>query len=268
MSPLSHADSADVLADALWQAEHGGQPCEPLRHAAERLGWPATEENAYAVQRLVRARRCAAGDRIVGRKIGLTAPSVQQQLGVFHPDYGCLWHSTEYADGATVPFAGHNRPKIEAEVAIVLGRDLQDPQLSLAELLAATAYALPALEIVDTRVRDWDIRLFDTVADNASAAGFVLGADPRRLDQLTLREARMRLARGDEEVSRGAGRDCLGHPLNAALWLARQAARYGEPLKAGDIVLTGALGPMVAIAQGDRFEAEIEGLGKVAVAFS
>lgn len=265
--PALQTDPAASLAQMLWDAAQASQPCEPLRNAAARREWATTEENAYAVQRLVRARRCAEGDRIVGRKIGLTAISVQQQLGVFHPDYGCLWSSTEYADGATVPLATLISPKVEAEVAIVLGKDLNDPQASLADLIGATAYALPALEIVDTRVRNWDIQLFDTVADNASAAGFVLGADPRRLDQLSLREARMTLARGDEEVSRGSGRDCLGHPLNAALWLARQSARFGEPLHAGDIVLTGALGPMVAIARGDRFEAEIEGLGRVAVEF-
>jgi 2-keto-4-pentenoate hydratase len=264
----SRNEPADALALMLWEAAESGRPCEPLRHAAARLEWPATVENAYAVQRLVRARRCAHGDRIVGRKIGLTAASVQRQLGVSQPDYGCVWHSTEYPDGAAVPHAGLISPMIEAEVAIVLARDRDDPQLSLARLIAATAYALPALEIVDTRVRDWDIQLFDTVADNASAAGFVLGADPRRLDQLSLRAARMRLARGAEEVSRGSGSDCLGHPLNAALWLARQSARWGEPLRAGDIVLTGALGPMVAVAPGERLEAEIEGLGKVAVEFS
>lgn len=244
------------------------QPCEPLRLAAEHLGWAADETNAYAVQRQVRARRVAAGDRLIGRKIGLTAASVRQQLGVFQPDYGCLWNSTSYGDGASVPLSGYIHPKLEAEVAIVLDKDLHQSEPTLADLIDATAYALPALEIVDSRVRDWDIGLFDTIADNASAAGFVLGADPRRLHQLSLRDARMSMRRGAEVVSGGFGHECLGHPLNAAVWLARQAAQCGEPLRRGDIVLTGALGPMVTITQGDRFEATIEGLGSVAVEFS
>lgn len=261
------ADPAATLAQMLLDATATRTPCEPLRTAAERLDWPTGEEQAYAVQRQVRARRVAAGDRTIGRKIGLTAASVRQQLGVFQPDYGYLWQSTCYGDGASIALSEYIHPKLEAEVAIVLGEDLHAREPTLADLIAATAYALPALEIVDSRVRQWDIRLFDTVADNASAAGFVLGADPRRLDQLSLRDARMQMRRGDDVVSSGFGHECLGHPLNAAVWLARQAARCGEPLRRGDIVMTGALGPMVPIARGDRFEAHIEGLGSVAATF-
>lgn len=264
----SRPDPHPQLAQMLWDAEFSHAPCEPLRNAAQRLECAADETGAYTVQRLVRARRIAGGDRVVGRKIGLTAAAVQRQLGVYQPDYGCLWSSTAYGDGATVELARYIRPKIEAEVAIVLHQDLAQLSPTLADVIAATAYALPALEIVDSRVRDWDIQLFDTVADNASAGGFVLGADPRRLDQLSLRDARMSMMRGSETVSTGSGRDCLGHPLNAAVWLARQAARLNDPLRAGDIVLTGALGPMVAIAAGDRFEATIEGLGGVAIEFA
>ncbi|WP_077001722.1 2-keto-4-pentenoate hydratase [Variovorax sp. KK3] len=267
MSSPNH-DPSHVLAQALLDATDSREPCEPLRLKAESLGWPADEANAYAVQRQVRARRVAGGDRTIGRKIGLTAASVRKQLGVFQPDYGYLWRSTAYGDGATVPLSDYIHPKLEAEVAIVLGKDIVEAEPSLVDLIDATAYALPALEIVDSRVRGWDIRLFDTVADNASAAGFVLGADPRRLDQLSLRDARMTMSRGGDRVSTGAGHECLGHPLNAALWLARQAARCGEPLRQGDIVLTGALGPMVAIARGDRFEASIEGLGRISVDFA
>lgn len=261
-------DHASALAQMLLDATESREPCEPLRLQAKRLGWPTEEANAYAVQRQVRARRVAGGDRTIGRKIGLTAASVRKQLGVFTPDYGYLWNSTAYGDGATVPLSDYIHPKLEAEVAIVLDRDLTAFEPTLVDLIDATAYALPALEIVDSRVRAWDIQLFDTVADNASAAGFVLGADPRRLDQLSLRDAKMSMRRGADLVSSGTGQECLGHPLNAAVWLARQAARCGEPLRRGDIVLTGALGPMVVIAQGDRFEATIEGLGSVSVDFS
>lgn len=266
--PARTHDHASQLAWMLLDATETRVPCEPLRLAAERLDWDTDETNAYAVQRHVRATRVARGDRIIGRKIGLTAASVRKQLGVFQPDYGCLWSSTAYGDGATVPLSDYIHPKLEAEVAIVLGKDLHQGDPTLADLIDATAYALPALEIVDSRVRDWDIHLFDTVSDNASAAGFVLGADPRSLQQLSLRDARMSMTRGSEVVSSGFGHECMGHPLNAAVWLARQAARCGEPLRRGDIVMTGALGPMVTISKGDRFEAEIEGLGRVSAEFS
>lgn len=261
-------DQASVLAQMLLAATQSQKPCEPLRLQAEKHGWATDEINAYAVQRQVRARRVESGDRTIGRKIGLTAASVRKQLGVFQPDYGYLWHSTAYGDGASVPLSDYIHPKLEAEVAIVLGKDLPPSDPTLVDLIEATAYALPALEIVDSRIRGWDIRLFDTVADNASAGGFVLGADPRRLDQLCLRDARMSMRRGGELVSGGAGQECLGHPLNAAVWLAKQAAQCGEPLRKGDIVLTGALGPMVTIVQGDRFEATIEGLGSISVDFT
>ena len=205
---------------------------------------------------------------MIGKKIGLTALSVQRQLGVDQPDYGCLWQSTASGDGETVALAAYIKPRIEAEVALVIGRDLDVPAPTLADLISATAYALPALEIVDSRIAAWDIRLFDTVCDNASAGGLVLGADPRKLHALSLRDAAMRLTRNGQAASEGSGRECMGHPMNAALWLARQLASLGEPLRAGDVVLTGALGPMVPVERGDRFEAHIEGLGAVAVEFA
>ena len=268
-------DHAGALAQIVLNADKFREPCEPLRSQAERAGWATNEANAYAVQREVRARRMASGDRVVGRKIGLTAASIRKQLSAFEPDYtdygflrGYLWASTSHGDGATVNLSDYIHPKIEVEIAIVLEKDLTDGVPGLVDLIEATAYALPALEIVDSRVRGWDIRLFDTAADNGCAAGFVLGADPRRLDQLSLRTAQVAMRRQGEVVSRGAGQDCLGHPLNAAVWLARQAIRCGEPLRKGDIVLTGALGSVVPIALGDQFEATIDGLGSVAVEFS
>jgi 2-keto-4-pentenoate hydratase len=264
---MAHPDQARRLADALLQAEDSRTPCEPLRHQAERLGWPTTLDNAYAVQRVNEARRVQGGDRVVGRKIGLTAVSVQKQLGVDQPDYGALWRSTAWGDGAEIPLARFIKPKVEAEVAIVLEHDVTAADATLADLLRATAYALPALEIVDSRIAGWDIKLFDTIADNASAAGFVLGADPRRPDQLNLRSARMSLAQDGNVASQGHGSECMGHPLNAAVWLARQLAALGSPLRAGDIVLTGALGPMVAITGPSSFEAHIDGLGGVAARF-
>lgn len=256
------------LAAALRAADVNNTPIRPLRDSALELGVSTTQEDAYAVQRQVRELRTAAGDRVIGRKIGLTAAAVQRQLGVDQPDYGTLWASTAYGDGATVSLSSLIHPKIEAEVALVLEHDLHDPDLTLVDIIKATAFVLPALEIVDSRIIDWDIQLFDTVADNASAAGFVLGADPKRLDQVDLRDAVMAMTEDGRTVSQGLGSDCMGHPLNAATWLARQCCTYGDPLGAGDIILTGAVGPMVTVRQGARYEAHISGLGRVAAEFS
>lgn len=262
-----HADHAKQLADMLIQAEASGEACEPLRNVAKRLGWETTQENAYSVQRIVTAHRKTKGDRIVGRKIGLTAKSVQKQLGVDEPDYGCLWSSQAHGDGEVLKLASFIEPKLEAEVALVLERDVTNADATLADLINATAYALPAFEIVDSHIGNWDIKLFDTVSDNASGAGYVLGAEPRRLDQLSLRDAKMTLWEDQKEVSTGSGGECMGHPLNAATWLARRLAEMGDPFRAGDIILTGALGPMVGVKAGARYEMEIQGLGRVKVEF-
>lgn len=257
----------ETLARMLREASTSGRPCPPLRDSATGLGLPLIPEHAYAIQRINRDHRIRSGDRVVGRKIGLTSPAVQKQLGVDQPDFGALWASTAHADGATIPMSGLIQPKVEAEVALVIGRDIDAPDATAADLIRATEFALAALEIVDSRIVDWKIALFDTIADNASAAAFVLGADPVRLCDLKLREARMSMTRNGAEASTGIGSACLGHPLNAAAWLARTLARIGDPLRAGDIVLTGALGPMVTAQPGDSFEARIEGLGAVSIRF-
>lgn len=256
------------LADRLWNAAATGQPIPPLREAAAAAGVPNTADAAYAIQRINRDRRIRGGDRVVGRKIGLTSVAVQRQLGVDSPDFGNLWAGTSHGDGGEVAIATLIQPKVEAEVALVLERDVDHPDATVADLIRATGFALAALEIVDSRIADWKIGLFDTIADNASAAAFVLGGDPVRLDRIGLRDARMTMTRGGEPVSQGVGSACLGHPLNAAAWLARALAREGDPLRAGDILLTGALGPMVAARAGDAFEARIEGLGAVSVRFA
>jgi 2-keto-4-pentenoate hydratase len=159
------------------------------------------------------------------------------------------------------------QPKVEAEVALVMEHDLPEPGITAAQLLRAVAFALPAIEIVGSRIADWNIRFVDTVADNASSSAFVLGNTPVALNGLDLRLAGMVMERSGEQVSLGAGAACLGHPLNAALWLANKMAALGRGLKAGDVVLTGALGPMVAVRPGDVFEARIHGLGTVRAVF-
>jgi 2-keto-4-pentenoate hydratase len=250
------------LADVLHEAESTGSPCAPIRAELADI------DAAYAVQRVNVERGVAAGRRIVGRKIGLTSPAVQRQLGVDEPDFGTLFADMAVPDGGEVAAGRLIQPKIEAEVALVLGADLPDRRCTVADVLRATEFAVAALEIVDSRIADWGIGLLDTVADNASCGRYVLGTRPVPLTRLDLREVRMHLTRDGESVSRGSGAECLGGPLNAAVWLASAVAALGDPLRAGEIVLTGALGPMAVAVPGGEYTAELSGLGSVRVGFA
>ena len=250
------------VADTLYQATTTGKPCPPVRAQLDDLG------AAYAVQRANVERELAAGARIAGRKIGLTSIAVQRQLGVDRPDFGTLFADMAVPDGGEVAAGRLIAPKIEAEVALVLGADLPQQPCTVADLLRATEFALPALEIVDSRIVDWDISLLDTVADNASCGLYVLGGRPVPLSALDLRSLGMHMTRDGETVSEGTGADCLGSPLNAAVWLASTLAALGDPLRAGETVLTGALGPMAAVTPGSEYAAELGGLGNVRVRFA
>ncbi|MFB6551102.1 2-keto-4-pentenoate hydratase [Streptomyces sp. NPDC056405] len=264
MSAHETADAVTEVAAVLEEAARAGVPCAPVRSLLPE----ADIEAAYAVQRLHVERGISAGRRPVGHKIGLTSPAVQRQLGVDQPDFGVLFADMAEPEGQPIAPGRLLQPKVEAEVALVLGTDLPHRDPTVADLVRATAFALPALEIVDSRIDGWDITIVDTVADNASCGLYVLGGTPVPLDRVDLRAVTMTLAKNGETVSEGTGADCLGSPLTAALWLASTLAGLGDPLRAGDIVLTGALGPMAVAAEGDEFTARIEGLGTVTTMFA
>jgi 2-keto-4-pentenoate hydratase len=259
---MTQAMAVFQAAERLDQATARGKPCAPIR---DLLG-DKDISAAYQVQSKLIARRAAEGHVRVGRKIGLTSEAVQRQLGVDQPDFGVLLDRMRIPDGGLVPAGLLLQPRIEAEIAFRLATDL-DGDVTPERVRGAVAASYAALEIVDSRIAGWDITIVDTVADNASSGLFVISGREVPLDGLDLASAGMQMLRNDAVVSTGTGGACLGHPLNALAWLASTAAAYGDPLRAGDIVLSGALGPMVPVRPGDTFTAEIDGLGDIAVSF-
>jgi 2-keto-4-pentenoate hydratase len=255
--------AVEQAASRLLQASETRTPCAPVR---DLIG-STDVALAYAVQERINADRIARGAILVGHKIGLTSPAVQAQLGVDRPDFGLLFDDMRVASGTAVHMEALLQPKVEAEIAFVLADDLTDGGLDVAQVRSAVAYAVAALEIVDSRVADWDITYSDTVADNASSGLYVLGERQVLLSDFEPVEAVMSLTLDGELVSTGNGAACLGDPLAALAWLARTARDVGTPLRAGQVILSGALGPMVPVAAGARVSAEISGLGSVAVSF-
>jgi 2-keto-4-pentenoate hydratase len=247
-------------ADALWHAEVDGAPIEPVR---EILGTATDIDAAYAVQQINTNRKVASGRRISGRKIGVTSKAVQQQIGVDQPDFGTLFADTEYGDGVELPATRLIQPKAEAEVALVIGRDLNNAPHGFAEIVRAIEFALPAIEVVDSRVANWQISIVDTVADNASCGLYVVGSRPVSLSAFDARTVPMHMTINGAEVSTGSGAACLGNPLHAARWLADVLCERNIALRAGDVVMTGALGPMQAMAIGDEVVATFGDLGTV-----
>ena len=259
MTAPTHDDLARRLRDA-----YAGGAVPPLRDGLD----PVDVDGAYVVQTINTRFWEAQGRRIVGRKAGLTAKAVQTQLGVDQPDFGALFNDMAVADGDRLDPARALQPKAEAEIAFVLARDLPDPATTPQMVADAVATVHAAIEIVDSRIADWKITFADTVADNGSSAFFVLGREGKPLDGLDLFTCGMVMEINGAIVSLGAGAAALGHPLDAAAWLARTLALRGEPLKAGDILLTGALGPMVTLNPGDHVRAIVGGLGDASFTYA
>lgn len=264
---MTTADVVARAAERLWTAAATGTPCPPVRD----LIAASDGATAYAVQQANVERVVAErGWTVSGRKIGLTSPAVQQQLGVDQPDFGTLFAELAHGDGDIVPIATLLQPRVEAEVALVLGGDLDDADPSAADVAAAVDSVHASLEIVDSRVDAWDITFVDTVADNASAGRYAMaadGVDGAALGALDLAAVEMTMTMNGEVASQGTGAACLGSPLIAAAWLARTMAALGTPLRAGDVVLTGALGPMRPVSPGDVVAASISGVGDISVRF-
>lgn len=249
---------AAMLRDA-----YDGQVLPPLRDWLE----PTDAAGAYAVQAINTRYWQAQGRRIVGRKAGLTAEAVQKQLGVDQPDFGVLFDDMRIADGGNLDPARCIQAKAEAEIAFVLGADLPSADTTAEQVATAVASVHAAIEIVDSRIADWKITFADTVADNGSSAFFVLSDQGLPLAGLDLEGAAMTMTVNGNVASTGIGSAALGNPLNAAAWLARTLAAGGDPLKAGDILLAGALGPMVVLTAGDEVRADVAGIGTCSFSF-
>lgn len=256
-------DLINRLGDELYTALTTGEVLAPLTERHPEI----TIEDAYHIQQRMLARRLDAGETVIGKKIGVTSKAVMNMLGVHQPDFGWLTDGMVFNEGESIPMNTLIQPKAEGEIAFVLKHDLQGPGVTAADVLRATEGVMACFEIVDSRIRDWKIKIQDTVADNASCGVFVLGdrmVDPREVDLAT---CGMVLEKNGEIVVTGAGAATLAHPVNAVVWLVNMLGTLGIGLKAGEVVLSGALGAMVPVSAGDNLRVSIGGIGGCSVRF-
>lgn len=226
-----------------------------------------TVNEAYHIQLENIKKKVSEGRKIIGKKIGLTSVAVQNLLGVNEPDYGHLLDTMIIENGGTIFCETMIQPKIEGEIAFILKDDLKGPNITVLDVLQATDYVVPALEIVDSRIQDWKIKLQDTVADNASSGFYVLGGKPTKIEDINLELIGMALYQNGEVANTGVGAAALGNPAACVAWLANRLADYDIPLKAGEVLLSGALSGMVVAKPGDTFTARFAHLGQVSVNF-
>lgn len=251
------------ISEVLQNAQETRTPCDPITEGWEDF----TVEDAYAVQLHGMHVRRESGARRVGHKIGITSEAVMRWLRVDQPDFGTLVDDMAVPDGGQADFNVLLQPRVEGEIAFVLKHDLRGPGLTAGQVLAAVDFILPCIEIIDSRIRDWQLKAQDTIADNASCGLFVLGSRPLAPSAIDLHLAGMTLRRNGEVASTGAGAACLGHPVNAVVWLANKLGSLNVTLEAGEVILSGALGPVVPVDLGDFVEVEVSGLGRVSVRF-
>ena len=254
------------LGDELFEALQSSTSLTPLTERYPDI----TIEQAYQISLQFLQRREAAGQKLIGKKIGVTSKAVQDMLNVHQPDFGFLTDAMQVEDGSAVSKAEHClvQPRAEGEIAFILKADLNGPGITASEVLAATEYVVPCFEIVDSRIRDWKIAIEDTVADNASCGVFALGSariDPRTVD---LANVELTMTKNGEPAGSGLGSAVQGHPCEAVAWLANTLGKLGIPFRKGEIILSGALAPLVPVTAGDRIEMNITGLGTASLTFT
>jgi len=253
----------EKIANELIDAENHQYSIAPLTERYSEL----TISDAYQIQLEVIGKKLIEGNEVIGKKVGLTSKAMQQMLGVDEPDYGHLLDDMKIADGAKVKIAKFISPKVEAEIGFILEHDLVGPNVNYLDVLMATKYVVPTIEIIDSRISDWKIKLVDTVADNGSSARVVVGKKLSPIEGIDLRTQGMVLYKNDELVATGSGAAALGHPAQAVAWLANKLHEFGITLKAGELILPGALSGAIAVNQGDKIGADFGPLGTVSVTF-
>lgn len=259
----SNSNLINALGDELHAALMACKPVAPLTSRGHDL----TIEDAYKIQERMLSHRYNDGARLVGKKVGATSAAVQNLLKVNQPDFGMLLSDMIYNEGEEIPISRLIQPRAEGEIAFILKRDLMGPGLTIAEVLSATECVMPCFEIVDSRIENWQIKIQDTVADNASCGVFVLGGAAKPPKEVDLELCGMYLEKNGTLQVTGSGSAALGHPANAIAWLGNTLGRLGIGLKAGEIILSGALAGLVPISKGDALTMTIGGLGSASVKF-
>lgn len=250
-------------AKELLEAETLVKEIEALTDRDEAI----TVEDAYYIQLETVKLKAAQGKKVIGKKVGLTSKAMQDMLGVDEPDYGHLFDDMEVKNGATVDTKTMIAPKVEAEIGFMLKEDLVGPNITFLDVIMATEYVVPTLEIIDSRIADWRIKLIDTVADNGSSAKVVIGDEKQPLEAINLRTNGMILKKNGEIVATGSGAAALGHPAEAVAWLANKLSDFGITLKKGELILPGALSGALVVEAGDTIQADFGLLGVAEVTF-
>jgi 2-keto-4-pentenoate hydratase len=261
---MTNESISKKYADQLAEVESTKVGMAPITSSEPNL----TIQDAYQIQLETISRKVKNGNRIVGKKIGLTSLAMQKLLGVDEPDYGHLLDSMVIENGGMISMEQVLQPKVEAEIAFILKEDLKGPNVSTLDVIQATEYIVPALEIVDSRIKDWKIKLPDTVADNASSGLYVLGGKPTRIEDVDLELIGMALTKNGELVNTGVGAAALGNPATCVAWLANKLAEFDITLHAGEVILSGALSAAVNAEADDVFTARFAHIGQVSVHFT